>query len=164
MFALDVIGDWRASIRNTERSWIRGVPAIPTFHVGSPEDALRIIARDYPKIALGGAVGYRDRLAWAKRCFARVWPKAIHGFGFGHENVVMALPWHSVDSSSWLAPIRYGQWPSFSNSNLGIRGMRVRTIGLRVELERSYLDLEQRAKARWSRALSEIDYQPRRAA
>src|SRR6185437_11816734 len=97
VFALDVIGDWKASLKNCEAMWAAGVPAVPCYHVGEPESVLLGLARDYPKIALGGCVGYRDKDLFAANCFARVWPKAVHGFGFGSEKSLMALPWHSVD-------------------------------------------------------------------
>ncbi len=123
-----------------------------------------MIARDYPKIALGGAVGYRDRLAWAQKCFARVWPKAIHGFGFGHHSVVLALPWHSVDSSSWSAPMRYGSWPAYGSKNLGITGGPfVRSVGCQVEFEKAYIQLEQKARAKWAKHLSQLNYTPLRS-
>lgn len=101
VFALDVIGDWKATAANCDKMWAAGVPAIPCYHVGSPESELKRIARDYPKIALGGAVGFRGKDEWAKQCFARVWPKRIHGFGFGGETSILGLPWHSVDATNW---------------------------------------------------------------
>ena len=52
VFGLDVIGDWRASIRNAEQHWSRGLEAIPTIHIGEPEEAIQAV-RDFPKIAVG---------------------------------------------------------------------------------------------------------------
>ena len=100
VYALDVIGDHEGSLRNCEAMWSAGVPAIPCYHYGEPEHILLAMAQQYPKIALGGAVGLRStvKLRWAQQCFARVWPKRIHGFGFGSEKHILALPWHSVDS------------------------------------------------------------------
>jgi hypothetical protein len=83
VFALDVIGDWRASLKNTEEMWRQGIGAIPCYHLGEPQDVLTGIARDYPKIAVGGVVGYKHKDKWAEQIFARVWPCKIHGFGFG---------------------------------------------------------------------------------
>ena len=144
VFALDVIGDWQASLRNCEEMWRQGVPAIPCYHVGSPERELVAIARDYPKIALGGAVGYKQKLSWAQQCFARVYPKRIHGFGFHAEKDIMALPWHSVDASNWeLGPCKFGRWKRYGN--LRIRGSRQ---PLRAEVE-EYLKMEARAQMRW---------------
>ncbi len=35
VFALDVIGDWRGSRKNTDAMWADGVPAIPVYHYGA---------------------------------------------------------------------------------------------------------------------------------
>jgi hypothetical protein len=103
IFALDDIGDWRISKKNTERMWAEGIPAIPTFHFGEPWEELKEMAATYPKIALGGMVGQtvgpRDK--WIGQCFSRVWPKRIHGFGLAGEKTVMSFPFHSVDATNW---------------------------------------------------------------
>lgn len=154
VFALDVVGDWRATIANTEKAWEAGVPAIPTYHVGEPEHVLKHLAKTYPKIALGGAVGMRGRrkIEWARQCFARVWPKPIHGLGFGSRDQVMALPFHSVDATSWEAgPTRFGNWKSMPGGS--IRGGQQ---PLRMEVE-WYLRLEQEAQARWRNEMRQLD-------
>lgn len=154
VFALDVIGDWEASIRNCEEMVRQGVPAIPTYHVGSPEEALLHIAKTYPKIALGGAVGYRQKDQWAEQCFARTWPKRIHGFGFGGEKSIMSLPWHSVDATNWESgPCMFGRWASFGGKSLRIRGSKQ---NLRPEVE-WYLRLEKRARQKWAKQMEEIE-------
>lgn len=162
VFGLDVIGDWRASIRNVERMWEAGVPAIPTFHYGSPESALLGLARDYPKIALGGMVGLRPKAKrqFAEQCFARVFPKAIHGFGVGTEELVLGLPWHSVDATNWeTMACRFGTWRSFGRSYLNIKGSQQ---DLRSEI-RWYADLERRARHRWAREMATVSGQLRAA-
>jgi hypothetical protein len=98
VFALDVIGDYKTSLRNCEEAWEQGLPAIPTYHAGEPESHLRDIAKRFPKIALGGVVGSKNKLSWAKQCFARVYPKRIHGFG--SEKAIMALNRSASVSSS----------------------------------------------------------------
>lgn len=152
VFALDAIGDWKKSKSNTEEMWRQGVEAIPCFHVGEPEEELFSMAKSYSKIALGGCVGYRGKLKFAKQCFARVWPKRIHGFGFGSEKDIMALPWHSVDATNWeIGPCKFGRWNAFGN--MSVRGSKQ---DLRAEVE-WYLDLEQRAKAKWGCQLDKLD-------
>lgn len=148
VFALDVIGDWRASLKNTEAMWKAGVPAIPCFHVGEPEDALVGMARDYPKIALGGAVGLRPKpkKAWTAQCFACIWPKAVHGFGFGAEWALMDFPFHSVDATSWESPNRFGNWRAFDGARVSVRGSHQ---NLRAEV-RWFLALEGRARQKWA--------------
>lgn len=154
VFALDVIGDWRASMKNLEQMWKAGVPAIPAYHVGEPTDVLMTLARDYPKIALGGCVGFRGRDAFAAQCFARVWPKKIHGFGFNGEKSIMALPWHSCDSTSWeIGPCAFGRWNTFGGKALSVRGSKQ---NLRGEVE-FYLSLERRARSKWKKQMAELD-------
>jgi hypothetical protein len=114
VFGLDVIGDAAATRANCERAWADGIEAIPTFHVGSPWAELEWAASEAPKIALGGVARLGSgRLAWLKECFGRVWPKRIHGFGITSPKILGALPFHSVDSSTWSYAARgFGRFVS----------------------------------------------------
>lgn len=146
-FTLDVIGgSWRESLANTEQLWKMGVEVIPVYHVGEPTDVLKALARDYPKVALGGAVGYRHKMEWAALCFREVWPKKLHGLGFGQDSV-MRLPFHTVDHSSWyFAPSAFGNYPSVGGK-LATRN----TKRLWLHREVTYqLDVEARARRFWS--------------
>jgi|GEM_PF-2173349 len=165
IYALDVIGDWRASLANTEAMWAAGVEAIPTYHYGEPEDLLRSLARDYPKVALGGAVGLAapTKLQWAKQCFARVWPKQLHGFGFGAEQYAMALPFHSVDASSWM----FAQASFNKQEHLGggrILYKRKEDGGEPPHLFRAsveyYLGIERRVSGRWRKTFQGLGWLP----
>lgn len=156
VYALDVIGDWKATIKNAEYMWKKGVPAIPTFHYGSPWEVLIGLAKDYPKVAIGGCVGKRDKDAFAQQCFARVWPKAMHGFGFGSEASVMLLPWHSVDATNWeMGPCAYGRWMAFGKGGkkMSVRGSNQ---NLRAEVE-WYLKLERKARERWEKEMQQLE-------
>jgi hypothetical protein len=153
IYALDVIGDWRKSLANTERMWKAGIPAIPCYHSGEPWDYLLGIAKDYPKIAIGGMVGMHGKkiITFADQCFARVWPKPIHGFGVGGRDLIQRLPWHSVDATNWeLGPVGFGRWNAFGH--MSVRGSRQ---NLRAEVE-FYLDLETRIRARWEREMAKL--------
>lgn len=152
-FALDVIGDWKESLKNAEKMWKAGVEAIPCYHVGEPESVLTGIAKDYPKIALGGAVGFRDKVRWAEQCFARIWPKKVHGFGYGAKTGVMALPWHSVDATSWeVGPCKFGRWATLG-AGVSVRGSKQ---NLRGEVQ-FYLQLEKDARAKWAGAMKQLE-------
>jgi len=154
VFALDVIGDYRASLRNTETMWKAGVPAIPCYHYGEPEWVLKEIAAQYPKIALGGCarVPVETKVQWSAQVFARVFPKRIHGFGFGGDRYVRELPFHSVDSTSWvIQPGRYGKWRAFGN-----RKLRSRSVSMLAEIE-WYLRLEREAQARWAAVMRQMN-------
>lgn len=156
VYSLDVIGDWKGSLKNTERMWARGVPAIPCYHAGEPWPVLIGMAKDYPKIALGGVAlaKARKKDEWAKQCFARIWPKKVHGFAFGSEKSIMSIPFHSVDATNWeLGPCRYGQWRAFGGQRLSVRGSQQ---NLRAEVE-WYLDLERRARLRWKKEMALLE-------
>lgn len=150
VFALDVIGDHKASLHNCEKMWEAGVEAIPCFHFGEPEDALLAMAKEYPKIAIGGVARMKGskKMAFAEQCFARVWPKRIHGFGFGAEEQILGLPWHSVDATNWeLGPTKFGRWQKFGS--MSVRGS---TQNLSSEV-RHYLAIERRAQAKWKKEM-----------
>ena len=154
VYALDVIGDWRASLRNTRLMWKAGVEAIPCYHFGEPLDVLRGLARDYPKIAFGGVARReaRQKVRWALDCMAAIWPKRVHGFGFGHQGHLMAVPFHSADATTWeLRSCGFGQWKQFGN--LPCRGPA--SQNLRGEV-RWFLELERKLRARWRREMSEL--------
>ena len=156
VYSLDVIGDWKASLKNTEEMWRQGVSAIPCYHINEPWDVLKGMAKDYPKIALGGVAlcrgGLKDK--FAEQCFARVWPKRIHGFGYGSASSIMALPWDSVDATNWeLGPCKFGQWRSFGK--MSVRGSKQ---NLKSEVE-YYLKLERKARNRFGRYLAELGSQ-----
>lgn len=153
IYALDVVGDWRASQRNTEAMWKRGLKAIPCYHVGEPEDVLLDMAQSYPKIAIGGVAGMGKRaVPVLDQCFARVWPKRIHCFGMVTEPVLMRFPFHSVDSTSWSIAVRFGNWAAYGQRKMPIRG----TYHLRPQVDH-FLKLESRVQAKWSRALAELE-------
>jgi hypothetical protein len=154
VYALDVIGDHKASIRNTERMWEAGVEAIPTFHYGEPVEALLHLAKNYPKIALGGVARMRDkrRIEWAKACFAHVWPARIHGFGICTEPALTQLPFHSADATTWdNSPCRFGHWKTYGNAS--VRGS---DHDLRCEVE-WFMRLERRVRSQWKREMEKLD-------
>lgn len=156
VFALDVIGDWKASMRNTEKMWEAGVPAIPCFHRGEPESVLTDMAKRFPKIALGGVAMLRGpkKMEWAGQCFARVWPKKIHGFGFGSKEQMMGLPFHTTDATNWeISPSRFGTWQSFGRSNLGIRGS---DHPLQTEID-YYLKIQRDVRSRWAKEMKQLE-------
>lgn len=157
IFGLDVIGDWAAGLRNVEEMCRQGVDCIPAYHLGEPESVLVDMAKAYPKIALGGMVQIKDgkaKLAWAEQCFARVWPKRIHGFGVSQEYVLSAIPFDTVDMSSWAAGHRYGRWASYGADIKTARNPK--DTSLRPDVEH-YLQLERRLRSKWGATLDALE-------
>lgn len=158
VYALDVIGDWKGTLRNTEKMWKAGVPAIPTYHVGEPDHVLKTIAREYPKIAVGGAAGRlfgKERLHFMEQCFARVWPKRIHGFGTNSRKICEAVPFDSCDASNWsVNPGRFGWWLAFGMQRLRHKG----DTNFKTEVD-WYTRYERRLKAKWEKVLAQLPNQ-----
>lgn len=148
VYGLDVIHDPEGTTRNIEEMWRQGIKAIPTYHIGSPEEVLIEYAKKYPKIAVGGVALARGKKkeAFAEQVFARVWPKRIHGFAAASEEMVLKFPWDSVDAASWeIGPCGFGNWRAFGG-RMSIRGS---DQNLRAQVE-YFLDLEEKATARWA--------------
>lgn len=161
VFALDVIQDWEGGLRNTEEMWRQGVPAVPCYHAGEPEDLLIELGKNYPMIAISGSGGrfmHRNkRLEFFEQCFSLVWPKKIHGFAMVTMDALRTLPFYSVDSSTWQQnPARWGLWHTMQGT--GKRGkvsIRGGHQNYRSEVD-WYLAEEQQARARWNNELQKL--------
>lgn len=165
VFALDVIGDPEAGMRNTEEMWRQGVPAVPCYHCGESKEVLTEIGRQYPMIAISGSgakfMHRNKRLDFFAECFAEVWPKKIHGFAMVTMDAMRALPFWSVDSSTWQQnPSRWGIWHTMQGT--GKRG-KVSIHGgqqnYRSEVD-WYLNEEQQCRARWRKQIAELEAIP----
>src|SRR5262249_13386189 len=106
------------------------------------------LARAFPKIAIGGVVGWNitRKVAWADQVFARVWPAAVHGFGFNSRQLLMRLPFHSVDHSTWeQAPHCWG-WLESLGCDVSIPGGNKNLTGEVYH----YLKMEAAAATKWA--------------
>lgn len=113
-FALDVIGDHRASMRNYRRQQDAlgvGFPLVPTWHMGTALKELDSLCAETGYVSIGGAVPFlRKRtqlgrvMVEAHRIAARH-GTVLHGLGMSGA-VAVDFPWRSVDSASWTIPGR----------------------------------------------------------
>ena len=110
---LDVIRDAKATAVNQRYLENQGLNPIPVVHTGTDLKVLDDMAKNYGYIALGGMVGVPGptALKWTATCFKRVQGKdtVFHGFGQTRNDIIQALPWFSVDSSSWGMGHRIGR-------------------------------------------------------
>lgn len=114
---LDGIGDPEQTWQNQLEMERRGVPALPCFHFGEPEEYLERYVAKYPYITIGGMVGKSvpQLMTWLDR----IWNKhmvdgsgnpklKVHAFGITSIPIMEAYPWYSCDSSSWIQMSSFG--------------------------------------------------------
>ena len=156
VFALDVIGDGKQSLKNYEYMWNQGVPAVPIYHVNSPIDHLTHIASTYPKFALGGGakVNAKRKSVWTGQCFKHVWkhvgPSRIHGLAYSPA-YLNRFPFHSVDASSWQQrTLRYGVWKKYGYAQISKEGYN---LGSEIEINQRE---QRKARQLWSKEMATI--------
>lgn len=117
MASLDVIGDDAATYKN----WISApshLRLVPTVHCGAaPETLDKYVEGGADLVGLGGMVPYKSEPMKLLRWCAQMMRYArdrhphvrFHGWGVTHPELLMNLPWWSVDSSGFTAAYRYGR-------------------------------------------------------
>lgn len=111
---LDVIGDWRATEKNTQLMESQGLQPLPVFHYQSPEEELKRLMDKYEYFALGGLVPLarlRKKLqSWLDYCFSVIKiNNKVHGLGMTGDWCLKRYPFYTVDSTSYLQSSRFGQ-------------------------------------------------------
>jgi hypothetical protein len=145
MSNLDVIRNPVASAENLAALETHGLEPLPVFHIGSPMDILDELADRYPYIALGGMVGVDTATSfkWAATCFKVAGNRTtFHGFGQTSTRIMEALPWRSVDSTSWMWGFKHGMVFVFNKGKLHTFhvGERIPSSTLRDALHRTGVD------------------------
>jgi hypothetical protein len=114
---LDVIGDDKGTWNN----WLsapKHLGLVPTVHYGVPGSAIdKYVEAGADLIGLGGMVPLKsepDRLLrWCLQMMRYARDKhphvRFHGWGVTHPQLVMNLPWWSVDSSGFTSAYRFGR-------------------------------------------------------
>jgi len=171
-FALDVIGDHKAGIKNTEEMWRRGVDAIPVYHPGEPWSVLDWCCDNADKIAVGSGSNLRsDGTTWRgssgwyiDQVFSRAWPKKIHGLAITRISITEKLPFHSCDSTSWyVAPHAWGLWHQGRNALQGKLTARLSSYGCKDTTSQVHYfqERERYLKHIWKRELKQLEGLPR---
>jgi hypothetical protein len=120
MTYLDVIGNAEKSSENYAEMRRAGIEGMPTYHVGTDWRFFEKLIAEWDYVAVGGMVPYlrahshhyRPALY---RALVRIHKAAkdsgtkLHGFGVTSWQLMVAFPWYSVDSTSWLAARRFGR-------------------------------------------------------
>lgn len=111
---LDVVGSPGVTALNQRRMEEAGLSPVPAFHAGSDFRVLEELCERYPLVGLGGMVQPTDKdavMRWLVSCFkiAARYGAGLHGYGQGTDWILRALPFYSVDTSSWTSGHRWGR-------------------------------------------------------
>jgi hypothetical protein len=122
MSSLDAIGRGEEAARKSYDNFCQlrrlGAQVQPVFHVREPNHWLqRYIDEGEPYILIGGMVP--ETSTWLKERLDELWSLVLsdkdgrakvrtHGFGLTTQTLMFRYPWHSVDSTSWLATGIFG--------------------------------------------------------
>jgi len=116
--SLDVIGDPEGTWRNWRALTALGVRTVPTLHYPhDPRGLDRLVEAGADFIGLGGMVPYKSEPQRLLRWSAAVMRYArdnhphvrFHGWGVTHPQLLLNLPWWSVDSSGYASAYMYGR-------------------------------------------------------
>lgn len=135
---------------------------IPVYHISDyasdeHRDLLRQFEDDgFDFVGLGGVVrsgfsaAYKER--FYRHSFRTVRDRVrLHGLGITGETTMRAFPWFSVDSTSWLAPTKYGRSSTLGRSPIADferHGLDYKDR-LRREIAR-WLEIEQQLSRLWA--------------
>ena len=116
---LDILGDAEATWQNQRKMEARGLNPVPVFHVGEPWSYLERYIKEYSYVGLGGLVPYKTMghkvMPWLIKCFRMAEGEecVYHGFGLTIWECIHALPFYSVDSTTWLNGQKFGKTKMF---------------------------------------------------
>lgn len=99
------------SFMNLEKMMAAGLRPIPVYHEGEPIDVLdELVRQGHGTIGLGATAsrGKPKILDWLIPIFQRHPTQRFHGLAMTQRRVIEWLPFHSVDSTSWLNFAKYG--------------------------------------------------------
>jgi hypothetical protein len=107
-FALDVIGDPVASMRNYETMRARGFNPMPVFTRGEDPAILDTYYETSDVVGIGGLANTEGNRAFVNGIMPHVAGRRVHTLGFAHREYLRAYRPYMADSSTWVNPLRFG--------------------------------------------------------
>lgn len=109
-FALDVVGDAKATMANYEKMLQRGYKPIPVF---TPSQEFTDIEKYYKTTDMIGCGGLtnkfgKDGIRYLQKVIEHVKGRKIHLLGYTKPDYIKFFRPYSCDSSSWIRAQRYG--------------------------------------------------------
>lgn len=109
-FALDVIGEADATMRNYETMLVRGFTPIPVFTPSQTFDEIEKYYQTTDMIGCGGLTTKfgAESIKYLRKVMAAVKGRKIHLLGYTKPDYIKYFRPYSCDSSSWTRAQRYG--------------------------------------------------------
>lgn len=107
-FALDVIGDPSATMKNYEIMVQRGFNPIPIFTRGEEISVLHDYYKTCDVVGIGGLVGTPGNKGFVKGIMKHVGSRKVHWLGFTAFDFIKYYKPYMCDSSSWESGARFG--------------------------------------------------------
>lgn len=109
---LDVIGDPKATQKNTEKLHDAGFPVLPVFTIGDDAVKFRKLCQQNPFVAVGGIakLNTKTRLTYlhALNTEARKLGSNLHALGVGGPTELSRLGLYAADSSNYATKLNFG--------------------------------------------------------
>lgn len=142
---LDAIGDPSLTQENQRTMEKRGLRPLPVIHYGASHQALVDACKNYDYFCLGGLVPYARQktklvafLDFAFNIIREFFPVKVHLLGIKTQRILERYPVYSADSTSWLAPARYGNMQHTSCALTSLYKAKTNHYLLNVEREAEY--------------------------
>jgi hypothetical protein len=107
-FALDVIGDPKATLKNFDKMLEMGFNPIPIFTRGDDLKMLDYYYKYSDVVAIGGLVGTKKNKGFVKGIMEHIGNRKVHWLGFTSLDYIRYFKPYMCDSSSWIMPVKYG--------------------------------------------------------
>lgn len=106
-FALDVVGDHEATMKNFVHMIDRGLKPIPIFTRGQDISVLDEYYKHSDVVGLGGLVGTKGNKGFVKGIMEHVGDRKVHWLGFNNKDFLSYYKPYMCDSSSWLSAVKF---------------------------------------------------------
>lgn len=155
---LDVKGDIPKTIENMNTLESYGLSPIPVYHLNTDNwDLLKHYIDNYPYIAVGAIAGEKNNKSILYKRLDTMFSLAkrnpvtkFHGFGLTIKDLLYRYPFYSVDSTSWIATIRFGM--KFTDTKQEFMHSKLRNKDEQLEYAIKYfLELEKELTNLWTK-------------
>lgn len=111
---LDDINSWQQTKENQRIMENAGLHPFPVWHIFEPFDVLKEYCAKYPYVALGfgHSESTNERSRISSSIFEHFSNTKFHMFAITTPELMIAYPFYSVDSTTWLNPGKYGHLPT----------------------------------------------------